>query len=89
MDAAAIATRGQLPSSTNVVGSTMQAPVWLSQNGAFEFDLLSFRGQKGTGPGLRHILHPYLRSLKTGMLGMSAIIAFIPRTLVHFTLTVH
>lgn len=37
---------------TNVAGATIQAPVSLSQNGGFEFDLLSFRGQEGAGPGL-------------------------------------
>lgn len=59
-------------SRTNVVTSTIQASVWLSQNGGFEFDLLYFRGQKGTGPGRRHIVHPYFRLLNTGMMGMSA-----------------
>lgn len=97
MDAAAVATRVRQPSRTNVVGSTNRASVWLSHNGGFGFDLLSFRRHKGTGPGRCHILHPYLRSLKTGMMVMSApfsgsgtlVIAFIPRMLVHFALTVH
>lgn len=66
MDAAAVATRVQLPSRTNVAGFAIQASICQSQSGGFEFDLLSFIGQKG-----RHILHPYLRWLNTGMMGMS------------------
>lgn len=48
MDVASLSARVQLQSTKKVVRPGVHTSLDLNQNFAFEFDLLSFRGQKGT-----------------------------------------